>query len=74
MPGQQKQTDLTLLINRLQAMDLERSATPCLSRNLHRTHGLGIREIADMGAELLNSPIGNPHPQEGLNLLFGALS
>ena len=49
MPGQQKQTDLTLLINKLQAMDLERSATPCLSRNLHRTHGPGIREIADVG-------------------------
>ena len=49
MPGQQKQTDLTLLINKLQAIDLERSATPCLSRNLHRTHGPGIREIADVG-------------------------
>ena len=73
MPGQQKQTDLTLLINRLQAMDLERSATPGLSRNLHRTHGHGIREIAYVGQNSLNSPIGNPQPQEGLYLLSGAL-
>ena len=49
MPGQKKQTDLDLLINGLQAMHLEPSATPCLSRYLHRRHGPGIREIADVG-------------------------
>ena len=71
--GQKKQTDLSPLINGLHAMRREPSAKPCVNRHLHRSNGPEIREIADKGAELLHSPIGNPGPPEGLSLLSCAL-